>query len=217
VIEAEHRKWARFLFNPYINHLLKTNFNSFYLINKLPRVDESAGLIITPNHFSWWDGFIIDFISRKLIRRKIHIMMLEEQLKKYWFFRKVGAYSVNLTNPVSTARTMKYTNNVLKSPRNFVVLYPQGKIQSFNAKSIIVKEGLRHILNNIECELYVLPLALKVEYGNNKNPDVIAQFGSPLQGKVIRNDFNIFIEAFINNIEKLKNCVDFETSQDLLK
>ena len=145
MIEAEHNKWARFIFNPYINHLLKTNFSSFYFVNKLPPIDESAGLIVTPNHFSWWDGFIIDFIARKLIRRKIHIMMLEDQLKKYWFFKKVGAYSVNLSNPVSITRTLRYTNDVLKSPQNFVVLYPQGKIQSFNEKNIIVKEGLKHL------------------------------------------------------------------------
>ena len=86
MIKAEHKYWSRFVFNLYIDNQLKTHFNGFKAINFPPVLDSEKSLIVLPNHFSWWDGFLIDYVNRKLFGRKFHILMLEEQLKKYWFF-----------------------------------------------------------------------------------------------------------------------------------
>jgi 1-acyl-sn-glycerol-3-phosphate acyltransferase len=112
MIKADHKYWARALFNSYIKRLLKKHFNSFLLTNNLPDINNHK-LIITPNHFSWWDGFFIDFVNEKLIKRKLHILMLEDQLKRYWFFRKLGAYGFNPSNPKSIIEAVNYTKDVL--------------------------------------------------------------------------------------------------------
>lgn len=217
MIKAEHKWWARLIFNPYTDRLLRKNFGNFYLVNDLPDIDNSAGLIITPNHFSWWDGFIADFISRKLIKRKIHVMMLEEQLKRYWFFKKVGAYSINTANPVSMVKTLNYTSDIAGSPENFVVLFPQGKIQPLNEKSVSIKEGLKILLDKVDFELFVLPVAVKIEYGNEKNPDIIVRFGRLLKGIEIQSDFEIFVGEFTNNLESLKAATVTEGCKNIFK
>lgn len=215
MIKAEHRRWARFIFNPYIDHLLRKSFKNFYLVNELPKIDKSAGLILTPNHFSWWDGFISDFISRKLIKRKIHVMMLEEQLRRYWFFKKVGAFSINPSNPVSMIRTLKYGSDVAASPENLVVLFPQGKIQSLNSISVAIKEGLDVLLGQIDSEVSVLPLAVKFEYSENKNPDIVGRFGKLLKGSEIKTDFELFKTEFINNFTILRSLTIFEGCKNI--
>ena len=217
MIKAEHKWWARLIFNPYTDRLLKKNFGNFYLVNDLPDLDNSAGLIITPNHFSWWDGFIVDFISRKLIKRKIHVMMLEEQLNRYWFFNKVGAYSINITNPVSMVKTLHYTRDIAGSNENFVVLFPQGKIQSLNEKSVSIKEGLKVLLDTVKFELYVLPMAVKFEYGNNKNPDIVVRFGRQLKATEIKSDFEVFAGEFTRNLESLKTTTKIEAFKNIFK
>jgi 1-acyl-sn-glycerol-3-phosphate acyltransferase len=217
MIEADHKKWARLMFNPYISHLLRSNFRNFYLLNEMPEIPKSAGLIVTPNHFSWWDGFIIDFISRRLIKRKFHIMMLEEQLRKYWFFKKLGAYSINPANPISTARTLNYTRELLLSPQNLVVVYPQGAIQSPNSKIIIIKEGLQKLLDKNKCDVRVLPLAVKFEYGENKNPDIVARFGRLLRAEEIKINFESFSNEFLNNMENLKTTTEYEHCGNIFK
>lgn len=217
MIKAEHKRWARLIFNPYIDRLLKKNFSNFYLLNEVPEIDKSAGLIITPNHFSWWDGFTVDLISRKIIHRKMHIMMLENQLRKYWFFKKVGAYSVNNENYVSMLRTLNYTREILASAENLVVLFPQGEIQPLNEKSIAVKEGLKILLDNEKQMIYVLPLAVKFEYGFNKKPDIVARFGNILDADKIKIDFSSFTAEFTNNIEKLISFTKFKNCRNILR
>ena len=64
----------------------------------LPEFDKSKSLIVTPNHFSWWDGFFIYWTNKKLFNRKLYVLMLEEQLKRYWFFKKLGCYSIDLND-----------------------------------------------------------------------------------------------------------------------
>ena len=98
MIQASHKKWARRIFNPYCDSLLKRNFSQFLRVNTFPRLSPDLPLIITPNHISWWDGFFIDYLTRKFLNRKGYIMMLEEQLSKYWFFQKIGAFSIDPSN-----------------------------------------------------------------------------------------------------------------------
>ena len=90
MIKADHNKLAHLVFSLYLKRLLKSSFKEFILINKLPMIDNSKGLIITPNHFSWWDGFFIYWLNKKLFKKNLFILMLEEQLKRYWFFRYLG-------------------------------------------------------------------------------------------------------------------------------
>jgi len=215
VIKAEHKTWARVIFNPYINYLLRKNFNSFYIKGVPPDLDKYPGLIITPNHFSWWDGFITHFLLRKLTRKIVFTMMLEEQLKKYWFFKKVGAYSINVSNPVSMVRTLDYTRTILNDKNNIVVLYPQGEIQSLLSENIAIKPGLKFIIEKNSDRNYVLPLALKIEYGRNKKPDIAASFGRIYSAEEIYGDYDVFKKGFIDNIKRLNALSDFAECRTL--
>ncbi len=87
MIEAKHSKWAHLLFDVYVTKLLKYNFNRFIVLNDLPKFSKGNGLVLAPNHFTWWDGFFTYFIYKKFFKqRKFYVMMMEQQLKKYWFF-----------------------------------------------------------------------------------------------------------------------------------
>jgi len=215
MIKAEHQTRAELIFNPYINYLLRKNFNSFYIKGVPPDLDKYPGLIITPNHFSWWDGFITHFLLSKLTRKIVFTMMLEEQLKKYWFFKKVGAYSINVSNPVSMVRTLDYTRTILNDKNNIVVLYPQGEIQSLLSENIAIKPGLKFIIEKNSDRNYVLPLALKIEYGRNKKPDIAASFGRIYSAEEIYGDYDVFKKGFIDNIKRLNALSDFAECRTL--
>lgn len=206
MIQPEHRRWARMLFNPYIKRLLRKNFSHFYLINEPPRIDESEGLIVTPNHFSWWDGFFIDYVMRYYTKKKIHILMLEEQLKRYWFFRKLGAYSIDLNNPKKMIESIRYTQEIVNNPENFVVYYPQGEIRPYDERPLRIKPGLKKVLRGVQQKIMVVPAAFKIQHGNEPKPDVFAHFAPPLQGEQIVNNFEIFIQACAENIGKLDDA-----------
>jgi len=206
MIKAEHSIWARFVFNFYIDRLLKKSFSHFYLVNELPNISKDKSLIVTPNHISWWDGFFIDYLSRKKFNRKMYLMMLESSLKKYWFFKKVGAYSIEPSNPRSIVDTVKYTNEILYNKENFVVTYPQGEIEPFEKRPLSIKEGLKLLVKGNSDLTFVLPIAFKIQYYEKQNPAVICRFGEVINGGIILSDYEKYKMLFADNLDELNKC-----------
>ncbi len=112
MIEARHNKFFRLLFNLYINSLLKKNFNHFFVIGKKPENLNDKSLLVLPNHFSWWDGFFVDLIYRKFFNtHKIYMMVLEETVRRYWLFNKIGAFSIKQKSPKDIVSSFSYAKN----------------------------------------------------------------------------------------------------------
>lgn len=218
MIQAEHKKWARFIFDYYINKMLKNNFLSYYLLNSYPVLEKNLSIILTPNHISWWDGFFIDYIVKTFSDRKMHIMMLEEQLKKFWFFKKLGAYSINPDSLSSILTTARYTRELLKSPGKLAVIYPQGTIEPFEKRPLTIKKGLKLFVENMPNEILVVPVAFKIQYFNEKKPAIIARFGKILNAETICSDYQLYVNEFYRNLDELNNAVfDNKLQQDLFR
>lgn len=204
MIKADHKRWARFVFSLYITGQLKKHFAHFYILNEVPEDNPSASVILCPNHFSWWDGFLIDFICRKFFPGKLfHIMMLEDQLKRYWFFQKLGAYSINPDNPRSIVSTINYTHLLTKKENSFIAIYPQGEYQPVDAAKITLREGLRKFIGTAPRGVRVIPIAFNFRHTDEKLPSVYCRFGTPLHPADIEKDFTLFESAFRENISLL--------------
>ncbi|QQS36417.1 MAG: lysophospholipid acyltransferase family protein [Ignavibacteriales bacterium] len=215
MIKADHKKWARFIFDIYITRELKNKFNRFILVNEFPEIEPGSSLLILPNHFSWWDGFFIDYYTKHFIKRKIHLLMLEEQLKRYWFFKKVGAYSINPDNAKSTFESLQYTAEVLNDLDNFVVYYPQGKIEQYEKRPPLFKPGVLKVLENSKLKTNVLPVGFKISYSENKLPDVFVRSGKMISVAPRENSFELIRTEFTNNLSLLDEFSPGEKSIDL--
>jgi 1-acyl-sn-glycerol-3-phosphate acyltransferase len=200
MIQADHKKWAEFVFDIYLKKLLKKSFYDFRIINELPEFNNSKSIVVTPNHFSWWDGFFIYWTNKKLFSRKLYVLMLEEQLKRYWFFKKLGCYSIDLNDNRKMIVSLKYTMDLLLKPNNLVTIYPQGEIQAYDEKQIVLKEGIDFIAKKSTVEFQILPIAFKIQYTNERLPIVYARFGKLLNSKDVAANPQIFKEEFINNL-----------------
>ena len=217
MIKAAHKKWARWIFNPYYERLLKKNFSNFYRTNDYPPVTEGHPLLIVPNHISWWDGFFIDCVCRKFLNRTPYLMMLEEQLKRYWFFQKVGAYSINPHLPRGIIEAVRYTQDILKNPNHFVILYPQGDIEPFEKRPLTLKRGLQLFIKATPTA-QVLPVGFKIQYYNQKNPSVIVRFGESLTARSVINDFSTFEDTFYGNLDMLSQAADKQSfAEDIFR
>ncbi|MFC1669956.1 lysophospholipid acyltransferase family protein [Spirochaetota bacterium] len=204
MIRANHKKWARFIYNIYINSLIKKSFSAFYLANPFPRLPEGKGLLITPNHTSWWDGFFVDYMTRRFHDKLLHVMMLEEQLSRYWFFAKLGAYSIDPGNRESVQETMDYTGEVINKNENIAIMFPQGILKSYRRRPIKLKKaGINMIVSGKEKNFVILPVALKIQFYTERHPEVIAHFGRVLYPEKVQRDFNVFRDEFIHNIDML--------------
>lgn len=216
MIKAKHNKAAKFLFDFYLKRLLKSSFNEFYLTESFPEIDKTKGLLITPNHFSWWDGFFIYWVLNKLLKRKIFIMMLEDQLKKYWFFNYLGCYSINLQDVKSSISSLRYTLDILSDNRNVVVIYPQGEIQPYEKRPIELKGGIDFLANKTEKDFSILTAAFKIHYSEKRLPTVYAGFSETIGSNDIKTNNILFNNLFMNNLDMLDKNFLSAKSQSVL-
>lgn len=218
MIEAKHSSLARFIFNPYESIILKKAFNRFILLNDDFYFNENQSVIFLPNHFSWWDGFFVDFLNRKLmINKKLNIIMLENQLKKYWFFRYLGATGFDPQNPKSIIKLSNYINNLLKSPNNLLVFYPQGEIQYFE-NDLKIKEGLSYLLKTSPPTIQIFYPFFKIVYFDKRLPDLVCKIYQGLDIKSIVNDYPLFIQDFTSKFYNFRQSIDnIENKRDLFK
>jgi 1-acyl-sn-glycerol-3-phosphate acyltransferase len=203
LIKANHKKWALFVFDVYLKRLLKKSFSDFRLINELPQFDKTINLIITANHFSWWDGFFVYWFNKHFINKKLFVLMLEQQLLRYRFFKKLGCYSINLKNAYSTITSLRYTLDVISDSNNIVAIYPQGEIQPYEQRPIIVKDGISFLSNKTKKDFFILPIAFKIHYSNERLPCVYIRCGKLLNSHEVSSNPNLFTDEFTKNVSLL--------------
>jgi len=214
MIKAQHNIIAETLYRIYADRLLRSGFEKFILVNKVPDLINCKGLILTPNHFSWWDGFFADYLIRKFIKRTRYIMMLEDQLKQYWFFKYTGAFSIKQNSLSSVKESINYAKDISSSPSNYLIFYPQGEINSYRYKNIKLKRGLALITEDANSS--VLIVSFKIEYGNKRKPSVYCRFGDLLSSTEINADFDVYEKVFNENIKSL-DTVKNQNGMDLFK
>ena len=205
MIKAEQNKLAHLVFSLYLKSLLKSSFKEFIIINELPMIDNSKGLIVTPNHFSWWDGFFVYWLNKKLLKKKLFILMLEEQLMRYWFFKYLGCYSIELNDKRKTFASLKYTLDLVSNSDNVITIYPQGEIHPYDHRPIVIKDGINFLSQKARATFSILPIAFKIHYSNEKLPTIYVRFGKLLTSSEASSNPELLKNEFINNLNMLNS------------
>ena len=149
LIRANHTLWAKKVFDIYVSRLLKQHFHAFHFLGEIPETDPQLPLLLLPNHSSWWDGFLVYLLNKKIFKRPLYLMMLEKELSKYGFFSRVGAYSIQPGNPKDVLESLHYTAGLLgqKETIPLVCIFPQGELKPWGKRPLGYKRGVEWILN----------------------------------------------------------------------
>lgn len=177
MIQAQHRLWADLIFQPGLKWLFKRHFHTIQLLGALPDIPPHLPLLLLPNHSTWWDGFFIYFLNKRIFRRTAYLMMLEEQLTKYRFFAKLGAYSIEPKHRQGIAKSLKYTVELLNQETPLICIFPQGELLPWHTRPLGYKRGVEWVLREYGKPIAVLPLAIRTEFLGEKRPNVFFLFG----------------------------------------
>ncbi len=170
MIYARHTTLHTAFFRYYSKHLMKKNFRSVHFIDDPGPT--SRPLLIIGNHFSWYDGFFINHYNNEVLKKKFHVMMLEEQLKNRMFLNKSGAFSIN-PGSKDIIESLQYSARILENPGNMLLIYPTGEIQSSYISSFSFMKGLDRIINpGTEIRFY----ACLVDYFSHRVPSARIYF-----------------------------------------
>ena len=178
MIRAQHRLWADIIFQPYLTWLFKRNFHEIQLLGTLPKIPDDLPVLLLPNHSTWWDGFFVYLLNKKIFHRTAYLMMLEKQLSKYKFFTKIGAYSIEPENRRHIIESLEYTVELLNQEMSLVSVFPQGQLLPWHTRPLGYKRGVEWILRKYRKSVTVLPLAIRTEFLGEKRPSVFFLFGT---------------------------------------
>ncbi len=175
----------------YIRTLFKNRFSGVYVrgLEHYRDLDRNKPVICLANHHNWWDGLVAFYLSRYNWRKKGYCMMEEKQLRHYQFFTWLGAFSVDLSNPLRAAASVRYTMDLLQKPETLVWIFPQGKIVP-SSTPIQAKEGTSFMANHLP-KVQLLPVAFRYEFFRDDKPVVMVQIGKPFSGKRPMSDGDI--------------------------
>ncbi|WP_276694023.1 hypothetical protein [Exiguobacterium chiriqhucha] len=95
MIEASKKKWFNNLFSTFVKERqIRPFFHTIHV-----RADDvpTPGLFLS-THSSWWDGMILLMLNEYYLRHDVHVLMDEDGLRRFPFFRHLGAFSIKKAN-----------------------------------------------------------------------------------------------------------------------
>jgi len=101
-----------------------------------------------------------------------------ENMRKFGFFKRIGAFSVDRTRPAAIRASLDYTIDLLQRPRSAVWFFPQGRILCNDLRPIRFEPGLRALLKRAG-RLRILPIALRYDYWQEERPEAFVRLGRP--------------------------------------
>lgn len=156
-------------FSWYISRRVKQHFHEV-VYNPLKTGPEKSVLLIA-NHYNWWDGFVFFHLNKLLFKKKFHIMVLEETIRKNNFMKYTGAFSVSKGSK-SILETLKYAGNLLNDPQNLLLIFPQGKLYSNFTHQVEFEKGLARLTDFSQQKFVYVFAASFTEYFIRPKPTI---------------------------------------------
>lgn len=175
-IPAKESKWFIAIFDLYVRNLFRRRFKSIALDQQYFPANESQTIYYL-NHTSWWDGIIPLLLNQKVLKQKARAMMEDKQMREHTFFRKIGAFSVNLENPRSAIHSLRYAVDSMKRPHSSLFIYPEGRIVPFSSKKPSFKPGLGWIVKQSP-QVDVVPIGIYFHMARHDKPELFIRIGN---------------------------------------
>ncbi|KQR72539.1 lysophospholipid acyltransferase family protein [Pedobacter sp. Leaf176] len=148
-------------FSWYIQFIVDKHFAAVNFDNIEPKKDSSV--LVLANHFSWWDGFLIFYINKKVFKKQFHVLVNAENYRKLSFLKYLGAFAAKHSGK-DVLETLNYAGNLLDNPDNLVLVFPQGKLHSNHLKNITFEKGVMQMINASQKRINIVFAATFIDY-----------------------------------------------------
>jgi 1-acyl-sn-glycerol-3-phosphate acyltransferase len=205
--------WFEAGFTRYMGRLMRRQFHAVRVAGlagarALPR---STPLLWLPTHSSWWDGFCDYYLLRTILSRDVYVMMEANELARFRFFARIGAFSVDRSDPRDGLRACALGAELLRTAGRALLLYPQGRLRPVDRRPLEIEGGAVWIARRVpECR--VVLVAHRYEYLSEEKAHALVRIGAPIPARdlarVSRREARARIEeALLEAAEQLRACV----------
>lgn len=158
----------------YVARKVRSTFRGVWVRGTLPSAE--GGLLAYANHSSFWDGFLIHQLALRA-GWDGYAIMEEENLAKYPFHARIGAFSVKRSDPRSALGTIRHAKEVLARKNAAVFIFPEGELRPGQGALGPLQRGVEVIART--AKVRSVPVAIRYGFLEHEHPDVLIDVGTP--------------------------------------
>jgi 1-acyl-sn-glycerol-3-phosphate acyltransferase len=137
-------------------------------------------LIVYTNHPSWWDPIHFMLLARSVIpHRRMFGPFDAEALAQYPLFGRLGAFGVDGSSRRGVVEFLRTCREVLAAPHTTLWITAQGEFSDPRQRPVVLQRGLATLMRDLE-QGRVVPLAVEYPFWNERRPEALSRFGSPM-------------------------------------
>lgn len=199
MIPAHRNKRFEAIFGPYNErYLLRRQFHTLFRRGEVNQAEDKPVLYMM-NHSSWWDGLVVYHLILQDRKRKHYMMMDEKQMKRYPFFRKIGAFSIDKSSVRGITESLRYASGLLKQ-KEAVWLFPQGDIYHQEARPLQFASGIGYLLERCP-EAIVQPVTAYYSMTIHQKPVASLWFGDPIAADWTQLERKVIVQLLRDQLE----------------
>lgn len=175
IIKAKPLKPFFFKLGAFIlNLFIKVRYNK-QVIHPI-EIKPGHSYILMCNHFSFADGFYAFFLANKLFwgknkMQRFYAMSLKKQMQKNKWLQYTGSFSVD-PGKYSVHESLTYAAEVLSTPGNLLLFFPQARLESHHITHIHFEEGLKEIVPLIKGPCQLIWCSNIIEFFESTKPSI---------------------------------------------
>ncbi|UEG53232.1 lysophospholipid acyltransferase family protein [Mucilaginibacter daejeonensis] len=182
MIPHRRNKFVSDWFAKYMRYRIFKAFNRVVVTPFEPK--EGHSILLLCNHFSWWDGFLANYLAFWHLKRTLFIMMQRDHLEKRMFFNLTGGFSIE-KGARDMIESLNYAANLCNDPRNLVVVFPQGELISNHTTHIEIGQGIERLVKRIKGPCQIIYSCTLIDYFESLKPSAfIHLFDCGVAGEV---------------------------------
>jgi 1-acyl-sn-glycerol-3-phosphate acyltransferase len=165
--------WALGLLNVYLAIRFRLSFHKLVIDSAIQsQINPNLPILFIANHSSWWDGFFVYELYKKLrVKKDFKVVMLESELKKFPFFRLCGAVGLIPKNEEHNAKVFLGLKN------SCVCFFPQGQMTPQGSRPLIFKYGINNLIQTLH-PVQIISVAILIEPFQFMKPTALIKAGS---------------------------------------
>jgi 1-acyl-sn-glycerol-3-phosphate acyltransferase len=135
-------------------------------------------VLVILNHPSWWDPLMGIVLSGLFAGYQHFVPIDAAALRRYRLFEPLGFFGVDST-PEGALAFLRTSATILSQPHHALWLTAQGQFTDPRQRPVQLRSGVGHLLRRLR-DVVVLPLAIEYPFWQERYPEALAHFGSPL-------------------------------------
>lgn len=165
------------------------------------RIDPDIPAVFAANHVSWWDGFLVRALQRRLRPHDpLHTLMLERELRTRPFFRLLGCVGVEPGKAGSfTTALDELSRRRERDPASSYAFFPQGRIWPAQKRPLGFRRGIEPLLARL-APVQLVAVGIRFEPLNTLRPHAFVRCGKTLLVEKDRSVSSREVEALVQGV-----------------